>query len=671
MTDCQHLLTFLFRSRSKNRQDPSWGDFPHGKFVQCRVLSQIRSKPHFDVSLRPSRLDGDLDDDEVPEEGEHVQAFVVSTTKKGCFVRLSHKIEGRVVLKELCDGFLPNPDVAFPIGRLVIGRVKSIQKIEKKGQVRQIVDLDLRESVLLENEDKLRFEDIEVGQKYTGTVTRLEDYGVFVRIDSSDVSGLAHKSECSDKYIRNLSNLYDPGDKVKVLVLKKDELSKKLGFSLKASHFVDDDDEIEDDDDESAGSSSIEDAMQMMTDDDDVSKEDAMELEVHSDSDDNTENDDMLSSAGDSSSDEETENRSKKVGNSNQIMDTNVGFDWGNTAAKEDRESDHDSEDNSSDSDEEGDTLRASHKSRRKQAQRRKEEREIAKRERALADGTADENPETEADFERLIANTPNSSELWIRFMAFHLSLADIAAAREVANRAFSKIEFREESEKMNVWCALLTLELKYGTESSINETFERACQHNNPKHVHLRFSEILEKDNSSSSYATPERIGELYSKMCKKFRTKKKVWLAHMEYLLKNNREEDALSVSKKSVLSLPPYKHIETMSKFAQLVFEYGNVERGRTLFDGLLRKAPKRLDIFFVYTDKEVKYGDIAVARSLFERVCNPADDTIPLKLSDKKMKSFFKKWYAFEEQHGTAETQEKVKEAARAFVERSLS
>jgi len=38
----------------------------------------------------------------------------------------------------------------------------------------------------------------------------------------------------------------------------------------------------------------------------------------------------------------------------------------------------------------------------------------------------------------------------------------------------------------------------------------------------------------------------------------------------------------------------------------------------------------------------------------------------KLSDRQMKSLFKKWYRLEEEHGTEETQEHVKEAARAYV-----
>jgi rRNA biogenesis protein RRP5 len=622
-----------------------------------------------DVSLRTSRIEGDLDEDEKPEGGEKVQAYVVSTTKKGCFLRLSRQTEGRVLLKELCDGFLSNPDAAFPPGRLVVGKVKSVKTVKKSGKQKALVDLDMRESILLESEDKLKFEDIQIGQKYKGTVSRIEDYGVFVQVASSSVSGLAHKSECSDNYIKNLSSLYDPGDLVKILVLKKDEEKKKLGFSMKASHFDGDEDS---DDDSSTGHE--EDSIAERVEDEGIDSDDenyvsklaaSMAEEAASEHTDS----DSESASGDSS---EAKDDEIETSEQQQPMDTDVGFDWGDGMDKtETKRDDSDDEDdgNSSESEDEDDIHKSSHKSRRKQAQRRREEQEIARREMALADGTADENPETASDFERLLASNPNSSEIWIKYMAFHLSLADISAAREVANRAFDRIEFREEREKLNVWCALLTLELKYGSEDSLQGTIDRACQQNNPKLVYLRLCEIMEKDSAASG--STEKTDEMYAKMCKKFRSKKTVWFAHLEYLLKNGRQEDAHSLSKKAVQSLPPFKHVETMSKFAQLVFEYGSPERARTMFDGLLLKCPKRLDLFFVYADKEVKHGEIRTARALFERVANPSDQTLNLKLSDKQMKSFFKKWYAFEEQHGTEDTQVRVKEAARQYVERSLS
>jgi predicted RNA-binding protein with RPS1 domain len=44
-------------------------------------------------------------------------------------------------------------------------------------------------------------------------------------------------SECSDNFVRNLLSLYDPGDIIKVHVIKCNRTSKRLNLSLKSSHF--------------------------------------------------------------------------------------------------------------------------------------------------------------------------------------------------------------------------------------------------------------------------------------------------------------------------------------------------------------------------------------------------------------------------------------------------
>jgi ribosomal protein S1 len=41
----------------------------------------------------------------------------------------------------------------------------------------------------------LALTDFEVGQKVTATVKKVEEYGLFLKIDGSDISGLCHKSE--------------------------------------------------------------------------------------------------------------------------------------------------------------------------------------------------------------------------------------------------------------------------------------------------------------------------------------------------------------------------------------------------------------------------------------------------------------------------------------------
>lgn len=55
-----------------------------------------------------------------------------------------------------------------------------------------------------------------------------------------------------------------------------------------------------------------------------------------------------------------------------------------------------------------------------------------------------------------------------------------------------------------------------------------------------------------------------------------------------------------------------IQTVLKFAQLEFKHGEAERGRTLLEGTVSNHPKRLDLWNVYLDMEIKAGDIDMAR-----------------------------------------------------------
>ena len=658
--------------------------------------------------------------DIVPKVNDIAHAYVVSTTKKGCFVRLSRSVEGRVILKELSDDFIPDPSAMFPPGRLVVGKIKGVKDApsSKKGPT-TFVDFDMRESVLLASGDRVTIDDIKEFSKYTGVITRVESYGCFCRIDNSDVSGLAHVSECSDSFVKNIHDLYNPGDLVKLVVIKIDREQGRLGFSLKASNFVDDDDSSSDgSDDESDDDSSAIDAMEEDEDGDASSDDENFvskmaakmqsgddEDDSHTESESDSDSEDGSDSDSDDSDDEMEDNDIKTP----QAMDTNVGFDWDGSQPKMAAQNgDESSEDDSSSSEDESDDedtgFKSSHKARKKAAAKKREEEEISRREAALADGTADQNPETAADFERLVAGNPNSSELWIKYMAFHLSLADMTSARDVANRAFSRIEFRQEGEKvcytllafspipqyiavhltslcialkLNVWTALLTLELKYGNEKSLQQTVDRACQHNNPKQVYMRVCELLDKEvdaaassiGSSDLDSATSRADSMFTKMCKKFKSKKSVWIAHFKYLFKGSRHDEAHKLLKRSLQSLPSYKHVETMSKFAQLEFELGSPERGRTIYNGLLEKHPKRMDLLFVNIDKEVKIGDISKARALFESVVNPVASGKKFNFSDKQMKSLFKKWYRVEEEHGDDDSQEHVREEARKFVSNS--
>lgn len=51
--------------------------------------------------------------------------------------------------------------------------------------------------------------------------------------------------------------------------------------------------------------------------------------------------------------------------------------------------------------------------------------------------------PASEEDYERLIQATPNSSFVWVKFMAWLISLGEVQRARDTAERALNTIHFR------------------------------------------------------------------------------------------------------------------------------------------------------------------------------------------------------------------------------------
>lgn len=54
--------------------------------------------------------------------------------------------------------------------------------------------------------------------------------------------------------------------------------------------------------------------------------------------------------------------------------------------------------------------------------------------------------PQDEAAFERLLLASPNSSLLWLQYMALHLQATQVEQARTVAERALKTISFRWEN---------------------------------------------------------------------------------------------------------------------------------------------------------------------------------------------------------------------------------
>lgn len=81
-------------------------------------------------------------------------------------------------------------------------------------------------------------------------------------------------------------------------------------------------------------------------------------------------------------------------------------------------------------------------------------------------------------------------------------------------------------------------------------------------------------------------------------------VWIHYVQCLLKQ-QNDGVQSIVNRALLSLPRNKHIKFITQTAILEFKCGLPDRGRSLFEGVLREYPKRIDLWSVYLDQVIKH------------------------------------------------------------------
>ncbi|KAL2086750.1 hypothetical protein ACEWY4_017809 [Coilia grayii] len=340
-------------------------------------------------------------------------------------------------------------------------------------------------------------------------------------------------------------------------------------------------------------------------------------------------------------------------------LKVSAGFSWDTTlsslrpatAAPDHQSSDEEEEE---EKEEKQPTEKKSQKKTRKaqEEESKREEEDLRKQEAELMDPS--QRPQSSHAFERLLLASPDSSLLWLQYMAFHLQATEIEQARAVAERALKTISFREEQEKLNVWVALMNLENLYGSEESLQKVFERAVQYCEPMPVYQRLADIYAQSNKH------EEAESLYKSMVKRFRAEPAMWLSYGTYLVRQGQSDAASALLQRALKSLSNKEHVDLITKFARLEFLHGDKERGRSMFDKVLTTYPKRTDLWSIFIDLTIKHGSQQEVRELFDRV-------IHLSVAVKRIKFFFKRYLEYEKKNGTSETIQAVKQKALEYVE----
>ncbi|KAM0126871.1 hypothetical protein ACHAP3_009079 [Botrytis cinerea] len=553
-----------------------------------------------------------------------VRGFVKHVADKGLFVNLGGNVTAYVRISDLSDSYIKDWKSEFQVDQLVKGKVTVVDEVLNH------VQLSLKPSVI----DKdyvapLTFNDIQVNQVVTGKIRKVEDFGVFIVVDgSANVSGLCHQSEMAEKRVHDVKKLYSEGDAVKAIVLKMDTEKKRISFSMKASHFEDGNESDDESDDDGVDGVKL-DSMDIDDDDDDDDSEGGIDLDDVQDLESAAEDGDEASDSDEEMPDAEGDVPALSAG----------GFDWSaDLLDQADGQSNVDSDDEGTE----------------EKPKKKKRKAEI----KVDRTGDLDANgPQSISDFERLLLGQPDSSSLWTQYMAFQMQLSELGKAREIAERAIKTINMREETEKLNIWLALLNLEIAYGSDETVEAVFKRACQYNDAQEVHERLASIYIQSGKN------KKADELFQALTKKFSQSPTVWVNYAHFLFNTLGAPDrGRALLPRATQSLPPHTHLPLTLKFAALEFrsEHGSPERGRTIFEGVLAKWSKRLDIWGQLLDLEIKAGDKSIVRGVFERVARIKG------LKPKGAMGWFKRWTEWEEANGDKKSQEKVRAIAEEWV-----
>ncbi|EFJ05128.1 hypothetical protein SELMODRAFT_431822 [Selaginella moellendorffii] len=167
--------------------------------------------------------------------------FVKNVTEKGCFVVLAPSLEARIQLKNLSNSFVQNPAEMFPPGKVILGRILSIEPLSGH------IEMSLTATT---SQDSSGWKKFGAGEIVSGRIHNIEAFGIFISLAESDVflvcapGCLCHVSGVSYDFIQDLSTLYKVGQCVQVKILKVDAETKRISLGMKASYLTPEDIEL-------------------------------------------------------------------------------------------------------------------------------------------------------------------------------------------------------------------------------------------------------------------------------------------------------------------------------------------------------------------------------------------------------------------------------------------
>ncbi|MBK47121.1 MAG: 30S ribosomal protein S1 [Gammaproteobacteria bacterium] len=202
-------------------------DYIEGKTLDFKIIKMDKLRNNIVLSRKAVLLDQTSSPDEVANkytEGKVVSGFIKNLTDYGAFIDLGG-IDGLLHITDISWKRINHPSEILKIGDEI--EVKVLKYDSEKNRV----SLGMKQ---LQDDPWDRVKDVlELNNKYTGKVTNIAEYGVFVDL-GENIEGLIRTAELNwtNKNV-NPNKVVSLGDEIEVKVIEIDDEKRRVSLSLK------------------------------------------------------------------------------------------------------------------------------------------------------------------------------------------------------------------------------------------------------------------------------------------------------------------------------------------------------------------------------------------------------------------------------------------------------
>ena len=213
--------------------DMTWGRIAHpselisiGDTITVKVLSFDKDTEKISLGLKQLTSNPWEDVEKTLVVGSRIKGKVSSITDYGLFVEVAPNIEGLVHISEISwTDRIENLHTLYKVNDEVEVLLVSLDKDNRR--------MSLSVKQLSKNPWEAVTEQFTVGQKISGKISNITDFGVFVQL-LPGIDGLVHISDLSwTEHVEHPKDRYQIGQEVEVVILSIDKDNKKISLGIK------------------------------------------------------------------------------------------------------------------------------------------------------------------------------------------------------------------------------------------------------------------------------------------------------------------------------------------------------------------------------------------------------------------------------------------------------